>query len=73
MPGMKTLVFSRTLEQGKYPDVTVVANAARDEIAKLHLGKGIQLAPSLAKPTKLVLTNHKLYKTGIVALEYACA
>ena len=35
------------------------------------LGEGIPLLPPPAKQTKLKLTNHKIYKTGIVSLEYA--
>jgi dihydrofolate reductase len=35
------------------------------------LGKGIPLAPDLAKRIKLKLTGNKIYKAGIVSLEYA--
>jgi dihydrofolate reductase len=35
------------------------------------LGKGIPLLPPPAKQVKLKLTGHKIYKTGIVSLEYA--
>ena len=35
------------------------------------LGGGIPLLPSPAKQTKLKLTGHKVYKTGIVSLQYA--
>jgi dihydrofolate reductase len=35
------------------------------------LGGGIPLLASPAKITKLNLTRHKIYKTGIVSLEYA--
>ena len=34
------------------------------------LGEGIPLLPPPALQTKLKLTNHKIYKTGIVSLEY---
>jgi dihydrofolate reductase len=34
------------------------------------LGGGIPLLPPLAKQTKLKLTGHKVYKTGIVSLQY---
>ena len=37
------------------------------------LGGGIPLLPPRAKQTKLKLTGHKVYKTGIVSLEYAVA
>jgi dihydrofolate reductase len=108
VPGMQTFVFSRTLEQGRHPGVTIVSDArqvvsnlqatngkdiwlfgggelfsslAREglvntvEVALMPvlLGKGIPLAPNLAKQTKLTLLNHKLYKSGIVSLQYACA
>ena len=33
MPGMKTLVFSRTLRQRDYPDVTVVGEKAEEAVA----------------------------------------
>ena len=35
------------------------------------LGGGIPLLPSPAKRTQLKLTSHKIYRTGIVSLEYA--
>ncbi len=35
------------------------------------LGGGIPLLPPAAGQTKLKLTGHKVYKTGIVSLEYA--
>jgi dihydrofolate reductase len=35
------------------------------------LGEGIPLLPPPAKQAKLKLTGHKVYKTGIVLLEYA--
>lgn len=37
------------------------------------LGGGIPLLPPSAKPTKLKLTGHKIYKTGTVSLEYEVA
>ncbi len=106
-PGMKTLVFSRTLRQQDYPGVTIVAEGAEETVAALRtepgkdiwlfgggslfrslldaglvdtvevaimpalLGEGIPLLPSPAKQTKLKLTGHKVYKTGIVCLEYS--
>lgn len=39
-------------------------------IMPVLLGEGIPLLPPPAKQTKLKLTGHKLYKTGIVSLEY---
>ncbi|MEP6913913.1 MAG: dihydrofolate reductase family protein, partial [bacterium] len=35
------------------------------------LGGGIPLMPAPARQTKLALTGHKVYQTGIVSLEYA--
>ncbi len=106
-PGMKTLVFSRTLRQQDYPGVTIVAEGAEETVAALRaepgkdiwlfgggslfrslldaelvdtvevaiipvlLGEGIALLPPPAKQTKLKLTGHKVYKTGIVSLEYS--
>jgi dihydrofolate reductase len=39
-------------------------------IIPVLLGDGIPLFPPPFKPTKLKLTKHKVYGTGIVALEY---
>lgn len=107
MPGMKVIVFSRTLRKEDYPDVTIVAEpsekvltALRNESGKdiwlfgggslfrslleirmvdtveiavipVLLGGGIPLLPTPAARTKLKLTGHRVYKTGIVLLEYA--
>jgi dihydrofolate reductase len=107
MPGMKTVVFSRTLRQRDYPKVTIVAENAEEIVTALRaepgkdiwlfgggllfrslldaglvdtvevaivpvlLGGGIPLLPPPAKAAKLNLTGHKVYKTGIVLLEYA--
>lgn len=107
MPGMKTFVFSRTMQQRDYPEVTVVAEKIEETLTTLRaesgkdiwlfgggllfcslldagfvdtvelavmpvlLGGGIPLLPHPAKQAKLKLTSHKVYKTGIVALEYA--
>ena len=106
-PGMKTLVFSRTLRPQDYPGTTIVAENADDIVAGLRrepgkdiwlygggslfgsllaaklvdtvevaiipvlLGGGVPLLPSPADQTKLKLTSHKIYKTGIVSLDYA--
>src|SRR5262245_17113178 len=40
MPGMKTLVFSRTLQQRDYPKVTVVAEKADETVAALRAESG---------------------------------
>ncbi len=107
MPGMKTFVFSRTMHQRDYPEVTIVAEKIEETLDTLRaesgkdiwlfgggllfrslldagfvntvelavmpvlLGGGIPLLPHPAKQAKLKLTSHKVYKTGIVALEYA--
>jgi dihydrofolate reductase len=39
-PGVKSFVFSRTLRQSDYPDVTVVANRAAETVKKLRAQKG---------------------------------
>ncbi|HEY7156136.1 MAG TPA: dihydrofolate reductase family protein [Gemmataceae bacterium] len=109
MPGMKTFVFSRTLRQRDYPNVTIVAENVEKTLVALRaesgkdiwlfgggllfrslldtglvdtvevavipvlLGGGISLLPSPAKQTKLKLTGHRVYKTGVISLEYAVA
>lgn len=40
-------------------------------IMPVLLGEGIPLLPSPARQSKLKLTGHKVYKTGIVSLEYS--
>jgi len=106
MPGMKTFVFSSTLRQQDYPDVTVVGENAEQTVAALRaasgkdiwlfgggelfrrlleaglvdavevavipvlLGGGISLLPPPSKQTTLQLTGHRIYTTGIAALEY---
>ena len=40
-------------------------------IIPILLGEGIKLLPPPARQTKLNLTGHKIYKTGIVSLEYS--
>ena len=37
------------------------------------LGAGILLSPELKKSLKLELTGHKVYKNGMVSLEYGVA
>ena len=107
MPGMKTFVFSSTLRQQDYPDVTIVGENAEQAVDALRaapgkdiwlfgggelfgrlleagrvdavevavipvlLGGGIQLLPPPSKRAKLLLTGHRIYTTGIAALEYA--
>jgi dihydrofolate reductase len=107
MPAMKTFVFSRTLRQSDYPNVTIVADKAEEMAAALRagdgkdvwlfgggmlfrslldaglvdavevaiipvlLGGGIPLLATPAKQVKLKLSGHKVYKSGIIGLEYA--
>lgn len=107
IPGMKVMVFSRTLRQEDHPDVTIVKQpseraltALRNESRKdiwlfggsslfrsllemrmvdtveiavipILLGGGIPLLPPPTSRTKLKLIGHRVYKTGIVMLEYA--
>jgi dihydrofolate reductase len=106
IPGMKILVFSRTLQQQDYPDVTLVSGDAHDAVDALRrspgkdiwlfgggslfasllkadlvdtveiavipvlLGGGVPMLPSPSRLTKLKLTNHKVFRSGIVLLEY---
>jgi dihydrofolate reductase len=107
IPGMKMIVFSRTLRQEDYPGVTIVTNGSRESLAALKsspgkdiwlfgggslfgslvqdglvdtvevaivpilLGAGVPLLPKPTNRIKLSLRAHKIYKTGIVSLEYA--
>ena len=54
----------RSLAEAKLVDTVEVA------LVPVLLGGGIPLLPPPAKRTKLKLTDHKIYKTGIVSLEY---
>jgi len=55
----------RSLLDAKLVDTVEVA------VIPVLLGEGVPLLASPAKLTKLKLTSHKVYKTGIVSLEYA--
>ena len=55
----------RTLAEAGLVDTVEVA------VIPILLGQGIPLLPSPAKTIKLTLKNHRVYKTGIVSLEYA--
>jgi dihydrofolate reductase len=106
MRGMKTIVFSKTLRQKNYPNVTIVnanspgvlgalkAQPGKDiwlfgggslfrslaedglvdtvevAIVPILLGGGIPLLPTPSDRIKLALTNHKVYSTGVITLEY---
>ena len=106
MPGMKTFVFSRTLQQRDHPGVTIsekpeetlaplraasgkdiwlfgggmlfrslldagLVDAVEVAVIPVLLGGGVPLLPPPARQAKLKLTGHKVYKTGIVSLQYA--
>jgi dihydrofolate reductase len=58
------LLFRSLSEQGLVDTVEVA-------VIPVLLGGGIPLVPAPAKQTKLELTGHKIYRTGIVSLEYA--
>ena len=109
VPGMKTIVFSRTLQQSAYPDVNVISDNWPEVLTDLRaipgkdiwlfgggslfksllergfvdtvevaimpvlLGGGITLLPPPADRAILRLTHQKVYKTGIVLVEYAVA
>jgi len=55
----------RSLAEARLVDTVEVA------VVPVLLGAGIQLLPSPAGRITLALRNHKVYKTGIVSLEYA--
>jgi dihydrofolate reductase len=40
IPGMKTIVFSRTLQQSEYPDITIVAEGCEKTAATLREKRG---------------------------------
>jgi dihydrofolate reductase len=48
-----------------------LVDAVEVAVIPVLLGGGIPLLPPPAKQVKLKLTGHKVYKTGIVSLEYA--
>jgi dihydrofolate reductase len=58
------LLFS-SLAQANLVDTVEVA------IMPVLLGRGIPLAPQFAEAKKLKLAGHKIYKAGIVSLQYA--
>lgn len=107
MPGMSTIVFSRTLQPADHPEVAIVAEGQWEVLTNLKtspgkdiwlfgggglfaslaadglvdtvevavipilLGTGVPLLPGSVSRIKMTLTGHKIYKTGIVSLEYA--
>ena len=58
------LLFRSLLDAGLVDTVEVA-------IMPVLLGEGIALLPPPGKQTRLKLTGHKVYKTGIVSLEYS--
>ena len=106
IPNIEVFVFSRTLRQQDYPEVTIVAEVEKKMVESLRakpgkdiwlfgggelfrslldaglvdtievavipvlLGGGIPLLPPGETTANLKLTGHKIYKTGIVMLEY---
>ena len=106
LPGLRTLVFSRTLRQRDHRKVTIVGADAEETVAALRaesgkdiwlfgggllfrsllgaglvdtvevavipvlLGGGIPMLPPPAGRAQLALTDHKVYGTGRVSLEY---
>ena len=109
VPGMKTIVFSRTLQPSTHPEVSVISDNWPEVLTDLRtipgkdiwlfgggslfrsllergfvdtvevaimpvlLGGGISLLAPPADRAILRLTHHKVYKTGIVLVEYAVA
>src|SRR6516225_9942789 len=58
------LLFRSLLEAG-------LVDTGELAVMPVLLGGGIELLPHPAKQSKLKLTGHKIYKSGIVLLEYA--
>lgn len=105
MPGMRSIVMSRTLRAEDYPDVTISSDASAT-VASLRLeegkdiwlfgggqlfhdllaadlvdtvevgvipillGQGLPFLPTLPKSTRLKLTHHDVFPTGVVLLRY---
>jgi dihydrofolate reductase len=57
-------LFRSLLEAGLVDTVEVA-------VIPVLLGEGVPLLPPTAKQVSLKLTGHRVYKTGIVLLEYA--
>jgi dihydrofolate reductase len=57
-------LFRSLLDAGQVGTVEVA-------VTPVLLGAGLPLLPPPYTPTKLALTGHRVYKTGVVALEYA--
>jgi dihydrofolate reductase len=106
LSGVKTFVFSRSLQPSDHPGVSIVADVSAATVAPIRaqarkdiwlfgggilfrsfleaglvdtvevaiipvlLGSGLPLLPPPAHRTNLKLSGHRVYKTGIVSLEY---
>jgi dihydrofolate reductase len=83
LPGMRTIVVSRTLRQADHPDVTILGEDFEPTLGVLRAGSGKDiwlfgggslfrsLLPPPARRARLELIGSKIYKSGIVSLEYA--
>src|SRR5262245_13191016 len=69
-PGKDIWLFGGGLLFRSLADAGLV-DAVEVAVIPVLLGGGIPLLPPPAMQTKLKLTGHRVYKTGIVALEYA--
>jgi len=69
-PGKDIWLFGGGLLFRSLLDVGLV-DAVEVGVMPVLLGGGIPLFPPPGKVTKLKLTSHKIYKTGIIGLEYA--
>jgi dihydrofolate reductase len=105
MPGMRSVVASRTLRQEDYPEVTITADAVATVAAlrleggkdiwlmgggdlfkdiltaglvdtvevgviPILLGEGLPLLPTISQSTRLKLTQHEAFPSGVVLLRY---
>lgn len=107
MPGIKSVVVSRTLRPEDHPDLTIIADDVENAVSRMRegpgkdiwlfgggslfrslldvrlvdtvevavipvlLGGGIPFLPPRSTRTTLKLVSSKVYKSGIVALEYS--
>lgn len=69
-PGKDIWLFGGGTFFGSLLDAGLV-DTVEVRIIPILLGQGILLLPPPGKKTKLKLTGHKVYKTGIVSLEYS--
>jgi dihydrofolate reductase len=105
-PGMKTIVFSRTLRRAEHPSISIMAKARRQDLEALKeargkdiwlfgggslfrsltelgvvdtvevtvipilLGGGVGLLAGSRSRVQLALAAHRVYKSGLISLEY---